>query len=192
MNKTIVFYGDSRAADWSSPELPQISFINRGVGGQTSAEALVYVDRALAGLQPQIVVVQIGINDLSVLFFNPEQRQLVVTACQNNIRQLVSRLEELSETVILTTIFPVGDADLFFYDTAEVIDAVDEVNITIHSLAGPNVAIFDAFSILVTDDGLVQPDFALDMLHINRQGYAALNRELSGVLTTFAEPQSPM
>ncbi len=186
-----LFYGDSRAADWPSPELPQFSFINRGIGGQTSAEALAYVDQALAGLQPQIVVVQIGINDLSVLTFNPEQRQPIVSACKSNIRQLASRLEESSETVILTTIFPVGDADLLFYDTAEVIDAVDEVNTMIHSLAGPNVAIFDAFSILVADDGLVQPDFALDMLHINRQGYAALNRELSGVLSTLAGPQSP-
>ena len=191
MNKTIIFYGDSRAADWPPPELPQFSFINRGVGGQTSAEALAYVDHTLAGLLPQIVVAQIGINDLSVLTFNPGQRQPIVTACKNNIRQLVSRLEELSEQIVLTTIFPVGDADLFIFDTAELIDAVDQVNATIHSLAGSNAVIFDAFSILVADDGLVQPDFALDMLHINRQGYAALNRELSGVLAALAKPQSP-
>ena len=191
MNRTVVFYGDSRAADWPPPELPQFTFINRGVGGQTSAEALAVVDRTLTGLHPQIVVVQIGINDLSVLTFNPAQRQPVVTACQNNIRRLASRLGKLSEQLVFTTIFPVGDAGLLFYDTAETIDAVDEVNATIHSLAGPKVTVFDAFSILAADDGLVQPDFALDMLHLNRQGYAALNRELSGVLAKLAGPPAP-
>ena len=191
MNNTVVFYGDSRAADWPPPALPQFTFINRGVGGQTSAEAVALVNHVLVGLRPQIVVVQIGINDLSVLTFNPGQRQPIVAACQNNIRQLVSRLEKLSEQVVLTTIFPVGDAGLFFYDVAEVIDAVDEVNAAIHSLAGLNITVFDAFSILVADDGLVQPNFALDMLHLNRQGYAALNRELSDALTTLAGPPSP-
>lgn len=187
-----LFYGDSRAADWPLPALPQFTFVNRGAGGQTSAEALAYVDQAFAGLHPQTVIVQIGINDLSLLTFNPEQRQSIVTTCQHNIRQLVSRLERLSERVVLTTIFPVGEADLFFFDSAEVIDAVDEVNAVIHSLAGSNVVVFDAFSILVADDGLVQPDFALDMLHINRQGYEALNHELSGVLSTLAGPQLPV
>jgi len=191
MNPTILFYGDSRAADWPPPELPQFSFINRGVGGQTSVEALAVVDRALAGLRPRIVVVQIGINDLSVLMFNSEQEQPIVATCKDNIRQLVARLENLNENVVLTTIFPIGDADLFFFNTAAVIDAVDEVNGTIHSLAGPNIVVFDAFSILVADDGLVQPDFALDMLHINRQGYAALNRELGGALATLTGPQPP-
>jgi len=190
MNPTIIFYGDSRAANWPPPELPHFSFINRGVGGQTSAEALAVVDYALAGLRPQMVAVQIGINDLSVLTFNPEQRQSIVAACKNNIRQLVARLEESCGKIVLTTIFPVGEADLFCYDMAEVIDAVDEVNATIHSLAGPTVVVFDAFSILVADDGLVQPDFAVDMLHINRRGYAALNRELIDVLSTLLGPQS--
>lgn len=191
MKKIIVFYGDSRAADWLPPELPQYTFINRGVGGQTSAEAVAYLGHALAGLRPQVVVVQIGINDLSLLTFNPEQQQLIVNACRNNIRQLVSQLDALSEQIVFTTIFPVGDADLFFYDTAAMIDAVDQVNATIRSLAEPGVTVFDAFSILVADDGLLQPDFALDMLHINRQGYAALNRELSEVLATLAGPQLP-
>ena len=192
MNKTVVFYGDSRAADWPPPDMPELTFINRGIGGQTSAEALTYVEHTFADLNPQIIIVQIGINDLSLLTFNPEQRQPIVTACQDNIRQLVSRLEKLANKIVLTTVFPIGGADLFFYDTAVVIDAVDEVNATIHSMAGQNIVVFDAFSILAVDDGLVQPEFTLDMLHINQLGYQTLNRELSGVLATLAGPQSPV
>jgi lysophospholipase L1-like esterase len=51
------------------------------------------------------------------------------------------------------------------------------------------VVIFDAFAVLAADDGLVQPDYALDMLHINRRGYAALNQALADVLTGLAAPQ---
>ncbi len=192
MTQTLLFYGDSRAADWPAPDVPGYAVVNRGVGGQTSAEAVAYLDSALAGLQPNIVVVQIGVNDLSMLTFNPNQRAAIVETCRRNIRQLVARLADISECVVLTTIFPIGDAELFFYDVSEMIDALDEVNDFIHALAGPQITIFDAYAVLAADDGLVQPDYALDMLHLNPLGYRALNRALIDVFATLVGPQSPV
>src|SRR5437870_3849107 len=37
---TVVFFGDSRAAQWPAPELAGFTFANRGIGAQTSAQAL--------------------------------------------------------------------------------------------------------------------------------------------------------
>jgi lysophospholipase L1-like esterase len=84
--------------------------------------------------------------------------------------------------VILTTIFPVGDVDMFFYSQAEIAEAIDEVNAFIHSLAAPEVIIFDAYAILAGDGGIALGEYTQDLLHINASGYEALNRELVGVL----------
>jgi hypothetical protein len=84
--------------------------------------------------------------------------------------------------VILTTIFPEGDVDMFLYSPAEIAEAIDEVNAYIHSLTGPEIIIFDAYAILAGDDGITLGEYTQDLLHINAIGYEALNRKLVGVL----------
>jgi lysophospholipase L1-like esterase len=62
---TVLFYSDSRAADWPPPDLPDLLFVNRGVPGQTSTEALRRWTTYGAPLRPDIVVLQVGVNDLT-------------------------------------------------------------------------------------------------------------------------------
>ena len=88
----------------------------------------------------------------------------------------------MGTNVILTTIFPAGAVDMFFYSPADLAEAIDEVNVHIHALAGPNVVIFDAYAILADDDGFALEEYALDLLHINGVGYEALNRNLGRIL----------
>ena len=154
----------------------------RGTGGQTSTEALLYFESAVEPLRPQIVVLQIGVNDLATLSFSPEQREQVVATCKSNIQQLVTRIVALGAKAILTTIFPVGDVGMFFYSPAEIAEAIDEVNTFIHSLAAPEIIIFDAYAILAGEDGFALEEHTQDLLHINASGYGALNRALTGVL----------
>ena len=71
---------------------------------------------------------------------------------------------------------------MFFYSPAEIAEAIDEVNTFIHSLAAPDVVLFDAYALLASDDGFVLPEYTLDLLHINAIGYETLNRELVKVL----------
>lgn len=100
---TVLFYGDSRAADWPPPDLPGFTFANRGVPGQTSTESLHRWAKYGAPLQPDIVVLQIGINDLTAVSLFPEEAASLVVQCQNNIRQLVAQASAGGTTVILTT-----------------------------------------------------------------------------------------
>ena len=63
--KRVVFVGDSRAAAWPAPgALPGFVFINRGVNGHTAVQTQQRFDRHVTPLQPHIVVIQVGINDL--------------------------------------------------------------------------------------------------------------------------------
>jgi lysophospholipase L1-like esterase len=179
-----VFFGDSRAAEWPSPPVDGFSFHNRGIGAQTSTQTAARFEQHIVPLQPDIVLLQIGINDLKTIPLFPDQRAEIVANCQRNIEQMVADATAIGTTVIVSTIFPVGEPPLLRrpYWSDEITVAVDEVNAFIHALAAPNVLVFDAYAILAGEDGLVQPEYVRDELHLNEQGYEALNQSLQAVL----------
>lgn len=180
----IVFFGDSRAASWPAPDLPQFEFLNRGIGAQTTAQTLYRLETHLKPLHPQIVIVQVGINDLKTLPLFPERREIIVADCQANIRQIVAASTDMGAVVILTTIFPTDQASLErrFFWSPDVALAVEEVNGYIHSLEGPDVIIFDAYEILADKNGVTQTQYALDLLYLNEAGYQVLNQALTRIL----------
>ncbi len=184
--KVVVFFGDSRAADWPAPvAFAHLVFFNRGIGAQTSSQALLRFDEHVAPLQPQVVIVQVGVNDLKTVALFPDRRESIIAVCKDNIRQIVGRSADLGATVILTTIFPVGEAPLArqLFWSPDVAAAVEEVNASMRLLAAPDVVVLDAYAILVnTGDGLIQPQYALDELHLNAAGYDALNSALASIL----------
>jgi len=185
--KTVVFFGDSRAADWRSPKMDGVQFINRGIGGQTSAQAFLRFDEHVSYLKPRVIVVQVGGNDLRMLPLPPKQRKDIVEDCKKNIGQIVKKSTDLGSTVILTTIFPLGRAKLqlrerlFWPDPTDISKDVEEVNAYIRSLAAKNVIIFDVYSLL-EDKGKTKGDYAADLLHINSAGYEVLNKKLVEIL----------
>jgi lysophospholipase L1-like esterase len=183
----VVFVGDSRAASWPPPaNLEGFEFINRGIGAQTSAQTLHRFKAQVKPLQPHIVILQVGINDLKTIPLFPERKEAILANCQGNIQQIVSQATSSGTIVILTTIFPTGrvpwERKLFW--SPNVAEAVDEVNIFIRSLEAQNVIIFDAYSLLA-DNGVARDDYFQDTLHLNAAGYEALNVELGHILASL-------
>lgn len=178
--KRVVFFGDSRAEQWMPPSnLNQFQFVNRGIGNQTTAQVLERFDYHVAPLDPDIVIIQVGINDLKSIPLFPTHKQTIVANCKENIRQIVTQSVDIGATVILTTIFPVGPVPLErqLVWSPEIARSVEHVNVYIRSLASKNVIVLDAFATL-TRDGTMRTEFAQDTLHLNAAGYAALNDAL--------------
>jgi hypothetical protein len=50
--RMVVFFGDSRAADWPAPMVPGVEFVNRGIGAQTSAQVAGRFAAHIAPLHP--------------------------------------------------------------------------------------------------------------------------------------------
>ncbi len=184
---SVVFFGDSRVAYWPAPpNLPQFQFINRGIGAQTSAQTVQRFDYHVKPLAPQIIIVQICINDLKTIPLFPTRKETIIAKCKENIQNIVTQSIDIGAIVILTTLFPIGkvpiERKLFW--SSDVAKSIDEVNGYIYSLQSPNVIIFDTYSILA-DKGVAQDKVAQDLLHLNRMGYDALNRELGHILTNI-------
>jgi lysophospholipase L1-like esterase len=186
----VVFFGDSRARDWTAPAgIEQFEFINRGIGNQTTAQVLERFEEHVAPLQPEILILQAGINDLKTIPLFPERREAIVAACQANIERIVAKAASAGAIVILTTVFPLGEVPLerrlFWSD--DVGEALEEVNGYLFSLAGERVIILDSASILADERGIVRDEYSRDLLHLDGRGYQALNEELARLLLALEE-----
>ncbi len=187
LSKRVVFLGDSRVLSWPAPNLPNYEFINRGIGGQTSTQIKGRFDQHIRPLQPDIVVLQLGINDLKTIGLFPEKKAEIIANCRENIREIVKKSQNLGAVVILTTIFPFGDIPLtrkpFWSDN--ILPAVQEINAYIDSLGNEGIIIFDTFSILADDRGMMPASYRIDDLHYNQRAYQKINQEFTELLKTI-------
>lgn len=184
-HSAIVFYGDSRAAEWSVPIGDEsMTIINRGIGNQTTEQVLGRFHQHVAPLKPKIIVLQVGINDLKTIPLFPERKATIIQTCKENIQQLVGLSLNNGARVVVTTIFPLGavpiERRLFWSD--DVAAAINDVNMFIGTLAGSRVTVFDSGKVLANPQGTVYSKFSKDLLHLNSEGYAALNQAIYGIL----------
>lgn len=186
--QSVVFFGDSRAATWPSPRVEGYRFLNRGIGAQTSTQVAMRYDAHIQPLKPDVLILQICINDLKTIPLFPDNKNIITATCKNNIAQMVGKATDEGATVILSTIIPASKASLVrkYFWSDEVALAVDDVNNYILTLASENVVIFDSYAIIADESGLMSPKYRHDALHLNEVGYAALNEALVPLLVSIA------
>jgi lysophospholipase L1-like esterase len=191
--KRVILYGDSRTVMWSPPEVPGFEFVNRGVSGETSAESLLRFERHVTRLQPDIVVIQVGINDMMTLGLfsdDPAAGHAIRDTCAANLEALVARSRALGAEVILTTLVPPARVPLWRqpFWSSEIPPAVEAVNAHVRSLAARDVLILDAAALLSDEQGSVLPQYSADLLHFSPEGYAVLSQALVEILTRPPPP----
>jgi lysophospholipase L1-like esterase len=181
----IVFFGDSRAAQWTVPrQVKNVTFINRGVGNQTTAQILGRFQVHVTPLHPQIIVIQAGINDLKTIPLFPDQKETITDNCKANLKQIVDLSLAAGAKVIVTTIFPLGKLPIerrpFWSDDVKF--AIEDVNSFLETLASDQIIIFDTSKVLANSDEIVYPQYSQDFLHLNPAGYDALNEAIYKLL----------
>jgi lysophospholipase L1-like esterase len=180
----IVMFGDSRAAAWPPPD--GFTMVNRGVPGHTSAQARLRYRLHVSPLKPELVIMQVGVNDLAALAIldDDDDSEAITQATIANLREMLTLARNDGSRVILTTIFPLGPNALERLDpsTSRITAAITRVNQAIHAMAAPDVIIFDSAAILADETGYVAEPFRDDLLHINAAGYRLLNERLVTLL----------
>jgi lysophospholipase L1-like esterase len=184
----LVLFGDSRAFMWSEPiAVAGYRVVNRGISYQTTEQMLLRVDEDMGQLHPAAVVFEAGVNDLKTIASFPERRAEIVSDCEANLERIVDRCRQAGATVVLVSVFSIGDVPLWrrpFWSSA-VADAVREVNAFLPRLTGEKVVLFDANSVLVDEHGDIRREYQLDYLHLTAAGYAALNERLVPLLSAL-------
>lgn len=106
----IAMLGDSRAEQWH-PTFPTGLEVNLGASGQTSAQVRARVFSNMRSARSDVTVLQVGINDLKAIPFFPGVEASIQDELIENLRAIVSQIEQSGSPVIVTTIIPPGPPD---------------------------------------------------------------------------------
>jgi lysophospholipase L1-like esterase len=167
----VVFFGDSITDIWHLDEyFPGKPYINRGIGGQTTPQMLVRFRQDVIALQPKVVVILAGTNDIAG---NTGPMRL------EDIESDYASLAELAQAkhiaVVFSSVLPVHNytdrsKDFFTQRSPE---KILELNkwlknyVSVH----PDCLYLDYFTAMVDDKGLLKKDLADDGLHPNAAGF---------------------
>ncbi len=184
---TAMIFGDSRARQWKLPKLEGWQLVTNGIVGQTTAQARLRFPETLSN-GPQVVVLQMGINDLKAIGVFPERRAAIVEAVKSNISAMVDQATAAKAAVVVTSIMPIGKVGLtrklVWSDDIET--ARRETNTWLSKLEKPGVSFLDLEPLLSVNHTL-DPAIARDTLHLTEAGYRRLDKALiSAIKSTGA------
>lgn len=159
----IVMIGDSLTDRGEWQELlgrPDVA--NRGLEADTIRGASARLD-AIGALEPQVVVIMLGINDLlagrSAAECGDDHEALV-----GAVRRAMPRAR-----ILLQSVLPVRDAS---GEEGVSADAIAHLNQRLHGVcSGGGCTYVDVFAELATADGTLDPSLTTDGLHLNGKGY---------------------
>ena len=167
----VVFFGDSITDIWHLDEyFPGKPYLNRGIGGQTTPQMLVRFRQDVIALQPKVVVILAGTNDIAG---NTGPKRL------EDIESDYASMAELARAnhiaVVFSSVLPVHNytdrsKDFFAQRSPEKILALNKW-LKEYVAAHPDCLYLDYFTALVDDKGLLKKDLADDGLHPNPAGF---------------------
>ena len=182
----VMLYGDSRALSWGPYKTTTLNFTNRAIGNQTSTQIVQRFQAHVAIHKPEVLIVQMCVNDLKMIPLFPNKGQRIIQDCKDNIQLLADKAKLINSKLVMTTVFPLGYISIFRkalgISEAPIINGIERVNDYIKTLASDDLLIFDSYGYLLGDDRKINPAFSSDWLHLNGGGYKHLNSHLSEFL----------
>ena len=183
----VVFFGDSITDAWPLPEyFPRKPYVNRGIGGQTTAQMLVRFRQDVVALQPKVVVILAGTNDIA-----GNTGPTRIEDIEANYTSLAELAKASGIAVVFSSVLPVHNytpkAQEFFAQRPP--EKIVELNHWLKTYSAAHGCVYlDYFSAMVDKSGLLQKELADDGLHPNQAGYklmvplaeAAISKAMSG------------
>ncbi|MCR1025951.1 SGNH/GDSL hydrolase family protein [Cellulophaga baltica] len=168
----VVFMGDSITQGWLDYGCPELfknyPYINRGISGQTTPQMLLRFRTDVLNLQPKIVVILAGINDIAGNT-GPSTLKMI----QDNIISMVQLAQANSIKVILSSILP---ADRFTWQPGiNPADAVIQMNEFLKTYAKNHRCYYlDYYSSLVNESKGMIERYSEDGVHPTIAGYKVM------------------
>jgi lysophospholipase L1-like esterase len=169
----VVFYGDSITDGWKIAEsFPGKPYINRGISGQTTSQMLVRLRQDVIDVQPKVVVILAGTNDIA-----GNTGPISLEGIQGNIASITEVARAHNIAVVWSSVTPVNNYTLRSQDffATRPPAKILELNRWLKQFCADNHLVYlDYFSTMVDKDGLLRHDLAEDGLHPNAAGYAIM------------------
>lgn len=175
----VVFMGDSITDMWQEPRFggffPGKPYVDRGISGQTTPQMLVRFRPDAIALQPQVVVILAGTNDIA-----GNTGTMTLEETEGNLASMSELAHAHGIRVVLSSVTPV--ADLTLLDGKKVVQSIHRppdkilaLNEWIKKYATEHADVYlDYFPVLVDEHGFMKSGLTNDGLHPNGAGYAVM------------------
>src|SRR6516162_5798517 len=166
----VIFMGDSITDMWALPKFggffPGKPYVDRGISGQTTPQMLIRFRPDVIALQPKVVVILAGTNDISG---NTGPSTLEMT--EDNLASMTELAQANGIKVVLSSVMPTCDYIQKQSDRRPN-SKIIELNKWIKDYAEKHNAIYlDYFTAMLDDQGALKKELTYDGLHPNDAGY---------------------
>ena len=171
--KRVVFIGDSITEEWSKlypSYFEKRSYINRGIGGQTTPQMLIRFKQDVVDLMPTVVVILAGTNDIAGNT-GPSNVKMIT----DNIFSMATIATAHGIQVVLSSVLPV-----YRYEwSPEIVDppsTIESLNESLKEFAESNgLHYLDYFTEMVDNRKGLKKEFTTDGVHPNEKGYELMS-----------------
>ena len=173
----IVFMGDSITDAWDDPKyggfFPGKPYIDRGISGQTTPQMLIRFRPDVIALQPKIVVILAGTNDIA-----GNTGPMTLSAIEDNLTSMFELAHANGIRVVFASLLPISDYEKN-KDGQQIIrtkqrppEQITALNDWMKKYATGHGGIYlDYFSAMADEKGFLKEELSEDGLHPNQKGY---------------------
>jgi lysophospholipase L1-like esterase len=174
----VVFMGDSITDSWQQPEFGDFfanpRYVDRGISGQTTPQMLVRFRPDVVALNPKVVVILAGTNDIA-----GNTGPMTDDEIEANLESMADLAHAHGIEVVLASITPTSAyhtrPGAVPQTTQRPMARIRALNDWIRSYAARHGDVYlDYFSALVDERGLMRAELTRDDLHPNAAGYAIM------------------
>ncbi len=170
-DKRVVFMGDSITDAWGHPVgefFPGKPYVNRGISGQTTPQMLVRFWPDVIALQPKVVVILAGTNDIA-----GNTGPTTPTSIEDNLMSMADLARANGIRVVMASILPAAA-----YPWKPGIDPKAEIS-AINSwmrdyCEKKHYVYLDYYSAMVDSNQGTKKALTIDGVHPNAEGYAVM------------------
>ena len=178
-----VLFGDSITQNWARLDgswLEEHNFVGRGIGGQTTMHLLSRIRPDVIDLNPEYMVLLIGINDIA-----RNNGYISLEHIFGNIVSLVELAQSNGIKPVMCTLCPAREIG-WRKRVGDPRPKIDRLNAMIREYAEANgIPLVDYHSALLAPDGGMDHSYETDAVHPNLAGYKVMEKALLDVFETL-------
>ena len=176
----VVFMGDSITDSWDDPKyggfFPGKPYLDRGISGQTTPQMLIRFRPDVIALQPKVVVILAGTNDIA-----GNTGPMTPAAIEDNLTSMFDLARANGIRVVLASLLPISDykknknGQAIINSKQRPPEQITSLNAWMKKYAAAHGGIYlDYYSAMADEKGFLKEDLSEDGLHPNQKGYEVM------------------